>query len=523
MEIESIFPLTYRLSNPNYTIYHRAALGGLAATIKAWGKAPPEGIIPKLEQESVTIEKSGELSDKDALKRILDASFKLTEDKLIDLPGQFIDEDKADLKLAIHDALCFTFLQKGKDARWGKEKSRNYELKFPDDELSRIISYKPIDGYAHQTAKGMELISPLEDSLSRSSIIPQWIIPGSMKGRKELQVKTNEAILLLFLIVGCSVFILRPRTCKKIANFPKEKAQACIVVPDIVDLIEFTGAIKRISSRSQDVKRFTNNYLGRVVGGAEEAALSFLLDMTAQKLEHERSIKGCQAIAMGKVAWDKNQINRSMSIKIGGDYEEIGVFRAAKQYLEKSKFIKMKDGKSFSVPDNPLPEMIAANLAARQHWCNHFKELVAKKEDFRNLLFRKGGLHQVAKAIKDTDDITIIRAFHKAWQITLAQIYERADKSHLDSNRLIEVRQEKMRNEILRLRTSDAAANWFLKFCADATKGGSLAPMREDAELIRAFIFNRRNFDRLQNLFLFALVSYESDKNNNQTNKNGDN
>ena len=88
---------------------------------------------------------------------------------------------------------------------------------------------------------------------------------------------------------------------------------------------------------------------------------------------------------------------------------------------------------------------------------------------------------------------------------------------------LLLVRQEKIRNELLRLKTSEAAANWFLKFCADATKGGSLAPIREDAELIREFIFNRRNFERLQNLLLFALVSYESDKTNKEPNKNGDN
>ncbi|MGA9380343.1 MAG: hypothetical protein WBV73_16385, partial [Phormidium sp.] len=183
----------------------------------------------------------------------------------------------------------------------------------------------------------------------------------------------------------------------------------------------------------------------------------------------------------------------------------------------------MKDGKTFSVPDTAFPELIAANLAADQHWCSNFRELVAEKKDFRNLLFRKGELHQVAKAIKDQEDIAIIRAFHKAWQMTMGQIGERAQQNHLDFNRLVEVRQEKMRNEILRLRTSDAAANWFLKFCADATKGGSLAPMREDAELIRAFIFNRRNFDRLQNLLLFALVSYESEKTNTETTKNGDN
>jgi len=520
MEIESIFPLTYRLSNPNYTIYHRAALGGLAATIKAWGKAPPEGIIPKLEQESVTIEKSGELSDKDAIKRILNASFKLTEDKLIDLPGQFITEGNDDLRICIHEGLCLTFLQHNK-MRPGEKEPRKFAFSEADSEENHFLTYKAINSFAHQKAQGTGLFNESKKAadngnLPNTAMIPQSVIPGAMTGKKSLQAPVEEAILLLFLMVGSAVFLLRPRTYK-------EKAQACIIVPDIIDLKKFALAMERISSKTQTFERFTNNYLGRVVGGAEEAALSFLLDMTAQDLERERSIKGCQAIAMGKVAWDKNQINRSMSIKIGGDYEEIGVFRAAKQYLGKSKFIKMKDGKSFSVPDNPLPEMIAANLAARQHWCNHFKELVAKKEDFRNLLFRKGGLHQVAKAIKDTDDIAIIRAFHKAWQITLAQIYGRADKSHLDSNRLIEVRQEKMRNEILRLRTSDAAANWFLKFCADATKGGSLAPMREDAELIRAFIFNRRNFDRLQNLFLFALVSYESDKNNKQTNKNGDN
>jgi len=140
--------------------------------------------------------------------------------------------------------------------------------------------------------------------------------------------------------------------------------------------------MERISIQSQDFQRFTRNYLGRVVGGAEEAALSFLLDMTAQDLERERSIKGCQAIAMGQVAWDKNQINRSISVKVGGDYDELSVFRAAKQYLGKSKFIKMKDGKSFSVPETSIPELIAANLAANRHWCSHFKELLAEKKDF---------------------------------------------------------------------------------------------------------------------------------------------
>ena len=64
-----------------------------------------------------------------------------------------------------------------------------------------------------------------------------------------------------------------------------------------------------------------------------------------------------------------------------------------------------------------------------------------------------------------------------------------------------------MRNAIS-CQTADALAGRFLRFCADATKGGALGTMREDGLRIRKFIFNPRNLDRFQNLCLFALVDY---------------
>jgi hypothetical protein len=36
--------------------------------------------------------------------------------------------------------------------------------------------------------------------------------------------------------------------------------------------------------------------------------------------------------------------------------------------------------------------------------------------------------------------------------------------------------------------------------------------MREEGERIRKFMFNQRNFERFQNLCLFALVSYAGDE-----------
>ena len=65
--------LTYRLSNPNYTIYHRAALGGLAATIRAWGTNPPDGITAAITRGHVRLAWSDQMTDQEALRRILGA------------------------------------------------------------------------------------------------------------------------------------------------------------------------------------------------------------------------------------------------------------------------------------------------------------------------------------------------------------------------------------------------------------------------------------------------------------------
>ena len=114
------------------------------------------------------------------------------------------------------------------------------------------------------------------------------------------------------------------------------------------------------------------------------------------------------------------------------------------------------------------------------------------------------------EAIKDADDQAIIRAFQEAWKRTMAALGERARRDGLDFGRLIEVERERMRNAILRAKTAEALASWFLRFCADATKGAALTAIRDDAQRIQKFIFNQRNFDRFQNLCLFALVSYAS-------------
>ena len=255
----------------------------------------------------------------------------------------------------------------------------------------------------------------------------------------------------------------------------------------------------------------TNSYDGRIVGGAEEAALRFLLDIqVAETLLQEECVSGCQSVAMGKVAWDANQVNRSLSLKVKACYPEMNLFDIADWHWRNRRRLATKKGDSFIVPQSPVPELVAANLATERHWCSQFVSLVSEKKDVRQLLFEREGLAKMKDAIKDEDDVAIINSFQEAWRWKMHSLYERARRDHLDADRLLEVEREKVRNSILRMKNSEMLAGWFLRFCADATNGGSLQSVRNESERVRKFIFSPRNFDRFQNLCLFALVSYES-------------
>ncbi len=497
-------PLVYRLSNPNYTIYHRAALGGLAATIQSWDDEGPDDIKAEVDRDQVRLSWDESLSDQEFLHRLISASFKLdVESKLIELPGQRIKTGIKDLRLAIHNGIAATFLQHNK-MRPGEKKPRMLPLSDADGKELGVFSYKAVNEYAHRKAQGLGLLDAKGGAFPATTSIPQWMVPGATGGAAALQTSTDEVILLMYLMVGCAAFLLRSRSSQ-------EKAQACVIVPDVIDLLAFATAIKRIAASGQKFERFSNSYLGRVVGGAEEAALSFLLDLHAEKeVTSEHSVRGCVAVAMGKVAWDKNQTNRSLVVKVRDDYDEIAVFRAAKS-LGRSVVVKTDLG-DFVVPSNPLPELVAANLTRAKHWCANFRSLVSEKKGFERMLFSRGGLNAMKESVKDTDDQAVIRAFQEAWKYKMGALGERARNEGLDFRRLVEVERERTRNDILRTKTSEMLASWFMRFCADATRGSSLATLREKGESIRKFIFNSRNFERFQNLCLFALVSYASDE-----------
>lgn len=501
--------LLYHLSDPGYTIYHRAALGGLAATVRAWQDEdndhdPPEGVAAKLTRDTVKLSWAADLPAAEAVRRILAASFKRTDEGLIDLAGHNIREDQRGLRLAVHDGIMKTFLQ-SKDSRKAEKIGLPYPIKTADDEEPHIFFYQPVNNYFHQVAhEKMQLRN--SEGITVAELM-QWHIPGAMRGARTLEAPFKDAMLLMFLMVGSAAFLIRPRN-------PKENVYSCLIVPDVTDLQAFAKSLHNIAAVGQNFDHFSDSYLGHIVGGAEEAALRFLIDLKAYDVSLERGVKGCLAITMNKVAWDKKQFNRSIVVRLKDKYAEMDLFLAANRHLGGRIAHKSRKGESQIWLESYVPALVAANLASEpeRSWCANFKSLVSTKEDFKRMQTKRRGLSEMQKAIKDETDQKIIRAFQEAWRLKMRSLYERARREGADGDRLIEVEREKMRNSILRAKTADALAGWFLQFCADATREYQSAALARDLSQLRQFIFNPRNFERFQNLCLFALVSYARDE-----------
>ena len=124
--------------------------------------------------------------------------------------------------------------------RPGDKQARVRILKSPDEDTPLVLSYKPVSKYAHQSAQGTGLLDEkLKGRFPDIATIPQSIIPGAFTGSRPLEASPQEAILLLFLVVGCSMFHLRPKR-------QNSKLQYCVVMPDVTNLLAFSRCLPEL-------------------------------------------------------------------------------------------------------------------------------------------------------------------------------------------------------------------------------------------------------------------------------------
>ncbi len=162
-----------------------AAMGGLAATVRAWerdlipeGLAFEDGVLLSGEQSFSAKVGADWIETEGDLSLAIKGGFALSRG-LIWLPGTGIPADHPLELLPVHQGLLVTFLQHFQKKEFGPEKVGVINV----DEESIPISYRECLWYAHQ--------KPFRGKLT------QDLIPGSPTGALPLPVSKEEEFLLL--------------------------------------------------------------------------------------------------------------------------------------------------------------------------------------------------------------------------------------------------------------------------------------------------------------------------------------
>lgn len=143
--------LTMSLFAPGMSTIHRAGLGGLACTLKAMeGQFSGASLPWEVERQTITL-KFGKPELAGAyLKRLFEFAFRLRNDGLISLPGQFGEEPSAAVLADLQAGMTLTFLQHGKVRQLEKEPTLASYDPDGDGNPGVIVQYRKCSGFKHQ-------------------------------------------------------------------------------------------------------------------------------------------------------------------------------------------------------------------------------------------------------------------------------------------------------------------------------------------------------------------------------------
>lgn len=444
-----------------------AALGGLAATVRAWERgllpddlAFEDGMLKRGERYFSAKVNTDSVDVDGDLPLAIEGAFCLSRG-LIWLPGTGIPADHLLELLPVHQGLLVTFLQHFQKKGSGPEKAAVINV----DEEPIPIAYRECLWYAHQ--------KPFRGKLT------QDLVPGVTEGALPLPVSEEEEFLLRFLCVACPVFSI---------HCGDERFRSCLVVPRVRDLRKFAIRLHRLAS--PDALCF--GVCGRFAAGAEEAALRLITDLEAGETAVDLDSEEAVVFTMGTVAWDPKQRNRSRVSRITGEAAGSRLFRKVESLLGRPRAATNREGGKYLAARSTLPALVAGNLARDLHWLTGFSGL---RED---LSYHRKGLSMLIEELPHVEQ-ELIDAIHQGLRVAYAKAGERAREEHADYRRLCEKERDRARTELLRIRGGDTAARWVVDYC---TRHGVRVPPK-----VAALVFGD-DWQRVVNLCLFALCSY---------------
>ncbi|MGD9714902.1 MAG: type I-MYXAN CRISPR-associated Cas8a1/Cmx1, partial [Thermomicrobiales bacterium] len=446
--------LTMRLHAPGMTILHRAGLGGLACTLRyierafamgallddelpgTWSDTgePPWTITPhEITLNFGTPENAGEY-----LKRLFALGLTV-KDGLIYLPGQYHQEPSLAVRAELQNGLTLTFLQHGRVRNLAKQETVLQVDPVGDGSSFVTVTFKRCESFKHQ-----EGWAELVDKHGKLNTKPIEVIgplnPGAVVRHVAFNTPTrivaavDNVLPLYFAIVGAIAL-------------PVNRGVGTLIVPDVVDLEEFT--IDRPLLTPVSVKECR-------VAERSDAVMQAKVRLRKRGALSDTSIPAFLASIFKPTAWASQQKSRTWTQQSSQDdstkrYEVEGSSRGAQRLDQfavalallpprvhlKTETIKVgkgrrKETKQRTVAfwtDSVIRPLIADNLANDRHWYHDFTSLMRDSDingnPYRHRLFsEREALGTMTETIEFDypREHMLVRAVHKAIAMRLARI-----------------------------------------------------------------------------------------------------
>jgi CRISPR-associated protein Cas8a1/Csx13 len=414
--------ITVSLSSPGMSVFHRAGVGGLAASLYAlacdleldW----EDGVTIPLGPGTATVHQDhidldfGE-DTKATLTALSEYSFQI-KDGLVYLPGAAKGSPE-EVRLGLHRAYTATFLQHPLAKKYLPGATR--VIKDPNDEDKTAVcfeDFRGVKGYKHQKDLATGVLAAVKKGSVQLSgiVLPGAAGPWIAQRQKNQSYTPEHALAAFFVMVGTPVWYNGVGT--------KSFKGGAMLVPAPTDLIKFGRGRHRLTP---------DTYRGCINGGFGSCALATHLRISSDWRE---AFGPALVVEFGPVAWDSHQ---TWPIAV----TEVTI-------VSDDKFVALADVADLLPRDTDLFKFASRNVASGKVWWNSLisfcletkkgpvflADAIAMGDDFgykmsTTLFYLKGTM--------TPDQQTTIDALQRTWRFATSQLNEAGGWNKVDNKR----------------------------------------------------------------------------------------
>jgi len=348
---------TLSIFNPNTLLPHQAGSAGAALALQELESKRCEAPLTwEVTEDAVSLK--WDVCDRDAVKWLLDQTYRITSDGYLDVPALKLNGQG---HYIFTQGVLSTFLQHSKQRSLGAAVSKSFVIDEGQPEIQ--LDVRPLLTCYYTSA--------LKEAFNSKGMFKKEIalkghhLPGLVECfvNGAYQESPEGFLALLFLPLACGYYKL-------------PDGRSALVIPQVSNLKRWVNSRQELPGRTY--RKFRSSSAG-------ESALHFLLQEKTVEDARQFQVKYCEVYQLGKQTWDANQPYLKQAVyRIQVKDSVLKLYETAVQVFP-AQIKRTNNGETWLAVSKVLP-WICDNLITEKVWYADFFEFRKRN----NLYERKG-------------------------------------------------------------------------------------------------------------------------------------